>query len=359
MRMKKIILIAAVAIAAVACSKTFDTNLATEKAIGFGTWAETMTKGYTNTWTDGDAFKVYGAKFLTASAAATSVFTGETVSYDGSSWGYTDTKYWDLTAFKYAFYAFMPANQLETGAVDGTFTSKEITFAHPTANTEDILVASEYVRARNASGQLPTGVVPISFNHMASMVDVKVKKDASLGTATVKIKDATLVDIINKGTLKVTAYATDSPYAPTASWTPVTASKTNYVSTSATAAANLTVTGVTTYETSGAAGTTSPDANSLFENYVVLPQTLNAEQKLVISYSISADGATEANYDNVPVILNTFVNADNTTNAGSTIGEWVKGTHYTYYITIGANAITFNASVEDWATVNAYKYLVQ
>lgn len=359
MRMKKIILIAAVAIAAAACSKTFDTNLATEKAIGFGTWAETMTKSYTNTWTSGDAFKVYGAKFLTTSAAATSVFTGETVSYDGSSWGYTDTKYWDLTAVKYAFYAFMPANQLETGAVDGTFTSKEITFANPTANTEDILVASEYVRARNDSGKLPTVEVPISFNHMASMVDVKVKKDASLGTATVKIKDATLVDIINKGTLNVTGYATTSPFAPIASWTPVTASKANYVSTSATAAANLTVTGVTTYEASGAAGTTSPDANSLFANYVVLPQTLNAGQKLVISYSISADGATEANYDDVPVVLNTFVNADNTGNTGDAIAAWEKGTHYTYYITIGANAITFTASVENWATVNAYKYLVQ
>lgn len=359
MRMKKILFIAAVALAAAACSKTFDTNpAASQKAIGFGSWSETMTKGYTNTWTNGDAFKVYGAKFLTASAAATSVFTGETVSYDGSSWGYTDTKYWDLTAVKYAFYAFMPANQLETGAVDGTFTSKEITFANPTANTEDILVASEYVRERNASGQLPTTVVPISFNHMASMVDVKVKKDASLGTATVKIKDATLAGIVNKGTLTVTGYAAADPFAPTATWT-AAASTADYVSTSATAASNLTVTAATTYNASGVAGTTTPDANSLFANYVLLPQTLNAGQKLVISYTISADGATEAVYDNVEVDLNTFVNADNTTNAGTTIGEWVKGTHYTYYITIGANAITFNASVEDWATVNAYKYLVQ
>jgi len=357
MRMKKILFIAAVALAAAACSKTYNVGPESQKAIDFTSWSETMSKAYTNTWSNGDAFTVYGAKFMTsADATGTKVFDGVNVSYDGTKWGYTETKYWDLTAFKYAFYAFMPSAQLNTGTTAGVFASKEVTFANPTANSEDILVANEYIRERE-SGKIPTDVVPITFNHMASMVDVKVKKDASLGTATVKITSATLKDIANKGTLNVASY--NASHAPVATWTPSAGEKTNYVSTTATASSNLTVTAATTYDASGVAGTTTPEANSLFANYVVLPQTLDAGQALVLSYTISADGATAAEYNDVEVVLNTFVTTDNTANAGTTIGSWEKGTHYTYYVTIGANAITFSATVQDWAEVSGYKYILQ
>ena len=57
--MKKLIILVAAAIAAVACSRTFDTAPAKEQAIGFGTWADQLTKARTagaSTFGAGDSF---------------------------------------------------------------------------------------------------------------------------------------------------------------------------------------------------------------------------------------------------------------------------------------------------------------
>ena len=71
--MKKLIILAAAAIAAVACSRTFDTAPAKEQAIGFGTWAETLTKATVeNTFDVNDHIGVFGVK--TKSATNTTVF---------------------------------------------------------------------------------------------------------------------------------------------------------------------------------------------------------------------------------------------------------------------------------------------
>jgi hypothetical protein len=41
------------------------------------------------------------------------------------------------------------------------------------------------------------------------------------------------------------------------------------------------------------------------------------------------------------------------------IGSWEPGKHYTLYITIGAHAITFSATITDWTAVSGYNYLVK
>ncbi len=65
MRMKKVIILAAVAIAAIACSKTYQVDPSASKgtAIGFNTWAEQLTKTRdqgSSTFAAGDDFAVYG-----------------------------------------------------------------------------------------------------------------------------------------------------------------------------------------------------------------------------------------------------------------------------------------------------------
>lgn len=379
MRMKKIILIAAVAIAAAACSKTFDTNLASEKAIGFGTWAENLTKApHNNAWANDDAFKVFGTKTVTDQSV---VFDGEEVSYNttDTKWSYAPVKFWDLTANNYTFYAFLPAAELadeaSTGlyATTGKFASKEVTFNDPTSKAQDILVASEYSRAKGTNA-MSTASVDLEFNHMATLVDVRVKMNASLATmgneVTLAVTSATLADIRYKGTLNVTGYASpvitgvntvSKPQFSDYGWTPdATPSVTNYAS----AGVNP-LTAVTTYNASGNATTTDPEAQYLFQNYVVMPQDLSNGQKLVISYTITTkDGSgntATAVYNDVDVELINFVDADNTSNTGSqAITGWLPNVHYIYYVTIGANAITFTASVNPWETtvVNGYRYIL-
>ncbi len=350
MRMKKIIMIAAVAIAAAACSKTFDTNLATEKAIGFGTWAENLTKAYSGTWADDETFVVYGKK-TTGSNAAITVFDGVDVTYKTATtkWSYTDIKFWDVAADNYTFYAFLPKAQFESGNTNGVFTSKQVSFANPQANTEDILVASEYSRDKVGTA-MPTGEVQLAFNHAASLIDIYIKKDKSLGDdAVLTVTAASLKDILYKGTLKVNTYTASKPDF---TWDREADVK-NY------AASNLPViTSQTTYDANGDAASTTPVANELFASYILMPQTLGDDQQLEISYKIELGGG-EATYTK-SVKMKDFVKSDNTTNNDTKIAGWNDGVHYIYYVTIGANAITFTATVNPWdvTTSTGYHYIL-
>ena len=59
------------------------------------------------------------------------------------------------------------------------------------------------------------------------------------------------------------------------------------------------------------------------------------------------------------VPFKSFVDADKTDNSGTAITGWEPGKHYIYYITFGANAITFSATINPWvAEVSGYRYLV-
>lgn len=70
------------------------------------------------------------------------------------------------------------------------------------------------------------------------------------------------------------------------------------------------------------------------ENYVVTPQTIPADSKLVVTL---ADGTTYS------IVLNTC--ADGEDNA---ITAWERGKHYTYTITLSKEEITFRAMIRDW-----------
>lgn len=369
MRMKKIILIAAVAIAAAACSKTFETNLATEKAIGFGTWAENMTKAHDGTWANDESFTVYGTKTVPVDAneandVTSTVFDGVEVSYatSTSAWSYTNLKYWDLSAKNYTFYAFLPTSKLGSGNVSGQFTSSAVTFEHPTGIDEDVLVATKYSRTRSSSELMPTTEVQLAFNHMASLVDIKVKKDQTIGDdAVVSVTAAKLTGIKSVGTLAVTGYDGDGkPTYTGCGWSPdATPTVAEYA---ASATLPFEVPAESTYKTDGTVDSTTPATpyNGLIENYLLMPQTFAADaQKFVFSYTITAPDGASAEYNNISVDLINFMTTDTNTNAGTAVGAWMPGYHYTFYVTIGAKAITFSATVNPWEEAAGYHYLVK
>lgn len=365
MRMKKILFIAAVALAAAACSKTFDTNLATdENPISFGSWNEVLTKaratGNTSTaFANGEKFDVFGVK--TVGSNTTTVFNGvdvvATVSGTEVSWDYENHRFWDSNASQYTFYAVMPNDKLASSdAATGAFTSNAIEFTHPTEFSEDIMVANKKVVDGTVNGSsytYSTNPVALEFNHIASCVDLFVKKDIQLKDATVTVTDVTLVGIKNKGTFSVTSY--NASNAPVYSWTPATGVLDDYA---VITSGSVEAVDKTTYNSHVGAATTMT-AGKLFAGYVFMPQELNANQKVVLSYTITS-GTDVNTYTDVEVPFNTFYETDTDNNSGSAIVEWEQSTHYIYYITIGANAITFTASVKDWATteINGYHYIL-
>ncbi len=352
--MKKYLILAlTAALAAVGCSKTFDVvpTPTNTTPIGFGTWAEHLTKARTagsSTFVNGDDFNVYGFKTNTANTA---VFNGDVVTYNEteSKWTYTGTRYWDPNATSYTFYAVSPAGKIasattaQTGEFTGEFTSNSIAFA---GNNNDVLVADKKVVANADFGTTPVQLV---FNHIASLVDFKVKKHSDLADATVAITSFQINNIDNVGTFSVNSAYTNTH--PVVTWNPTARgaySNTSGVTSVATLPNNI--------------GTNGDDF--LINNLVAMPQTFRTDeniQTVTIEYSITSGGDTIAN--TATFNLKTFDNSDNTSNDTSNntlVGGWEGGKHYTFYITINANAITFTASINDWVTPNnGYHYLLQ
>ncbi len=363
MRMKKIILIAAVAIAAAACSKTFETNLATEKAIGFSTWNETMTKASKDAFAANDVIEVFGHKGTGASAV--NVFEAQEVTKQSNdTWKYSPLRFWDTHFDSYTFYGVYPKDVLAAGsyAADGKFVTGNITFD---GVNEKLLVAQENTVAKAAYGE-----VPLLFKHTNSLIDIKVKKHSDITDAKVVVNSIAISGIKVSGTYEVASYTDDAdknPVGATVStvaglgWTPGSdvndATATPYKKATAT---------TLTY----GAGVGVANALDLIQSLVVMPQafTATAGPAITIDYSIisgsDTDGDLETiNYTPAPFYIGAFDISDpdpDKLNDGTKITAWMPGIHYTYYITIDSNVITFSATIDGWDdATNALHYIVK
>lgn len=397
MRMKKIMILAVAAIALAACSRTFDTHHVTEPAIGFGTWAEHLTKATVdNTFADGDDFAVYGNKDKTTPNPAV-VFNGDVVSASGSpiTWDYSNHRFWDTSYDSYTFYAVSPAAAM-TGATTtntattGAFATDDLDFA---GNDNDILVADKTIVLKD-DGEGPAetaltyfnsyGTVHMVFNHAASLVDVHVKKSPALDDATVTISAFSLDNIKQTGSLSLAADDYDKTISPRTTVPDITVLSWS----SSNPDSYLPADGVTPVygDTDDQAAisdsnkkeiatdddfdATSPAATpagytTLINNLIVVPQALGAtgvpatSQKISLTYQIAVSGGDTNEYSGTLY----FVDFDNTDDADQngtqTAPSWAPGVHYIYYITIDAHEIKFSAEIKPWeSTVSGYHYLV-
>ena len=359
--MKKLMILAVAAIALVACSKTYDTAPASERAIGFNTWAETMTKSpentVANTFAVGDDFTVFGIK--TKSATNTTVFTNaqvEKTALDPETWSCTPVQYWDDDADSYTFYAIAPHSVGSTATLTpatGAIAASNIVFA---GNDNDILLAEQKTVAKGSAPYFNNhGAVPMVFHHAAALFDLNVKMSSELyaAGAQVKVTSITLQNIDSKGNLTVTTGYTNDPVA-NASWETVEVSSgvpttANYTAGAKSASENLNVNIANTTKT-------------IIDDLIVLPQAFRTTgsyiQKVAIQYSIKQEGGDWVAYAPDAYNLTLFDDVDNKVNTDTAVTGWVKGTHYTYTITIDANAIKFTASIQNWLDGgNSYNYL--
>ena len=386
MRIKHFILIAAVALVASSCAHSFEAEQTQQPAIGFGTWAEQLTKARaagSNTFEAGDDFAVYGyySKTVNQQEQKTTVFDNVTVRASGSpvvTWAYSPLRFWDPTAEKYTFFAVSPASYAnEVDAQTGLFTSQEVNF--DTYNKDILVATKKVVTAAQSAPKYPSTAVELEFNHVAAMVDVKVKMDAALdatlqacfndqvpSNAGLQITAASLVSITKKGTFAVASYdnQTLKPVigSTNCGWVASQAQDAagDY---STTVQTPLQITQTTSYDQNHEAGQPSGSDQYLFEHYVLMPQQLAAStQQLHIEYDIITQvtpSVVKTSYS-ADIDIKDFVLEDKDNNdANSVPAYWAPGYHYTYTLTIGANAITFTASINDWATASGYRYLVQ
>ena len=414
--MKKIMIFAVTFLTLAACSKTFDhSKAATEgNAIGFGTWAETLTKAVadptnprvqgTNYFRQGDGIVVYGSKTDTdPDPDVTSVvFNGVDVvaTAEGgdpvaaTTWDYNNHRFWDSNAESYTFFAVSPKNNLATTtttAIDGAFVTKSLEF---TGATNDILVADKVV-VEKGTGASTTyfnsyGTVNLVFNHAAALVDLNVKKSPALNDATVKISAIAFENVKKKGVLELTSAKynktidtrTTVPNITVAEWTastpgtylPEAGASPIHGDVSTTDAIAVGNEKEIDTDTNFDAGTPKTPAayTELFKNLVVVPQAFTAPsdrvnpdnesnanaQKVTITYTITPTGGDTNTYTST-LWLSDFDGVDNDAQAATYVGSWAPGKHYVFYITIDAHEIKFSAVISPWEeTISGYNYLL-
>ena len=381
MRMKKLIILAVAAIALVACSRTFEHHATEPAQIGFSTWAENLTKTEarvqgTSTFLAGDTFAVYGYKDKDDNSDPNVVFDHDgtndvVVTASGNpvdDWDYPNHRFWDSNYDKYIFYAISPSQiGLDAGVspTTGAITSASITFS---GKNNDILVADKKQVDKGSAPYFSNfSTVPLVFNHVASLVDFRVKKTPSLGDATVTVTAFELSNVDSQGSLSVSAAYTDTH--PVASWTEPGTARSSYGPGDGVNSVNLPIEiDEDTGFDAANPGTPSTATNAttstyLINNLVAMPQLFRASngenpQKLTITYKIAVTGSSDVEYTS-EIYLNQFDFEDDDYNSTAAyVTRWEPGKHYTFFITLDAHVIDFSATITDWTSISGYHYLV-
>lgn len=363
-----ILLVVAVAIATVSCSKTYDTNRNANEgtSISIGSWASGLTRATRGAGADafvtGDTLYVFGAKKNDSPAASVTVFNGVSVGTDdnGTTWTYSPIRFWDRGYDYYDFYAISPSEDIAVAnllaasdAEDGTMTSKPLALE---GNNNDILIADKAHVVKNDYGT-PVNLV---FRHINAMFDLQVRKGAGLGdNGTLAITKVSIENIDSLGTFEVTGYAASTDTAIVA-WTPTGVGE--YTNLDGTTEVSILPDDVASNATS-----------TLINGLIVMPQNFRSSgdiQQLKISYTITTGtGANEQvdTFTDKVYALRLFDKTDydsedgtnpDVQNADPRVTGWAAGVHYIYIITIDAEGIEFTAQIKPWATDNGYYYIL-
>ncbi len=355
-----IFLVVAVALATVSCSKTYDTNLKAAKtgAIGFGTWSDVLTRAPMTAFADGNEFDVFGYKWKGSFNAPTDsafVFKDDDVKFDGTKWSYSPLRFWDVNYDGYTFFAVYPKDQLIHNAAysgNGLFATDEISFD---GATEPLLIAQRKTVAKGGAPYFNNyAAVPLVFKHMSALVDLKIRKAEAIKDAVLEVTGVSLNDIQTAGKFTVAAYSGDNnPVGSAGAGGWVLADTPAPVDFD-----NTDGSGVATLPTLAAnAGYSKAEAEDLIKELVVMPQIFTVGgQTLTIEYTLTSGDETE---HSVTIDLRDFDEVENAVNTDTTIPSWLPGVHYTYYLIIDANAISFTASIASWdVEKEGYYYLL-
>ena len=361
--MKKILILAAVLALSSACAKHSENVPTDGLPIDFGTWTGTMTKAAKTGWANNDAFDVYGFKWNTGPADQATVFNGDDVTYSTSTtkWSYSPLRIFDGNFTNYTFFAVYPAGQLvnEPNANDysqrGLFVTNNLSYD---GSTEKLLVAKKADVARASYGS----PVELHFMHMGSLVDIKFKKHADISAANVSVTSIALSDIKIEGSYTVASYdGSNEPVGATVDgvaglgWT-------STATVNATPAVSPYLNN-STVSLSSDNGVGTANAASLISDLILMPQVLGTASgpKITLSYTITTgSGVNEqtVTFTDKDIYFGKFDITDDEANTTGFIPAWMPGVHYTYYITINANAIQFTADIVDWTIQDGHYYLI-
>lgn len=310
--MKRLFVVATMAIMAVGCQKTTVENEVLTP-IGFNTEVGKQTRAIIEGTTFTGDFGVYAFGHQ-GDAAASTVMTNVKVNAAGVTEG---TYYWPNDASTTLnFYAYAPYNEVTVNVDDANKSIAMDTYTH-TDRYLDFMVATPVIKAKfsdqngEADGTV-TDAVPVIFKHQFTQVVFVVKSTVADGIA-VKLNSIKLLGINNSA--KYSSVAAD-------------------VWSNEAGAGEYTIFPVDTQ----VAGTVIPAATGITSTAVtMIPQALTAStQKFYVEYEISGTGvATET-------VKKTI---DLTT---TEVPEWKPNMKVVYNLSVGLQPIVFKPSVVGW-----------
>lgn len=322
MRMKKFTLIAlAACVALAACTKNEVRPVSADQEITFKTISTKAAGAYETT----NTFRTWA--YLHNDAHATGIDNqlylggsdGLVISYVGTEWKNADNKYyWPKNGEKLSFYSYAlnsSTNTLTAGTVSCSFENGVQVSGYDIVQNlnVDFLVADVAKDKTSNENTYGNRGVPTLFRHRLSNVAFTIKANEAYANKTFTLKSITL-----KGVTKTADYI-QAPFA-TEAW--------NGHTTTDIAFCNADVPFSNSEVT--------PTANQSF----YIPQTLLADQKVVIVYEIKTDNGTATPaVETVPVekkLNELFPNS------------WEMGKKYSCAITVSLDEILWDPAVEPW-----------
>lgn len=355
---KSFLLLATAALFAACASDSVRENIAEDQVeIGFSTYIQkpVASKADNSSATNKNGLEAYHQNFVVngfknVANSDVRVFTNQLVTYADSKWGYSPVSYWDKSAAHYSFYAAAPQTAAWTFVNDDTqgkyytisnFTAPGTSLPLETADApdaaavfgaEDLMIATDIDEHKSYT----SNAVNFTFNHILSRFNIAISTSITDGTVT--LKSLTVNGIANTGSFDESEAAA-AQAGSTARWT--------------TASGSTTLTAVKGAE--GADVVVDASKQFIYQG-LVIPQTAAYESikldgtsnetapYLNIEYTITTGGSNTQSYSyyyNLADLFNGAETADLSFNEG-----WQNN----LYISIGAAAISFDATVYEWAT---------
>lgn len=267
---------------------------------------------------NGSQFAVYGdMKFM--DNVPITVFDHTAVTYNDGKWKYKDTQYW-FPKHEHSFVAIYPAEA--SGISNADYLNSRLSFTYTLPDdyksASDLMFAT-HRRMYDESSSLSTSV-QLTFAHMMSRIDFKVKNDKAADF--VRVTKIKLKGIDRTGNFTILPAPLSSGSNQTNDYT----SSWGNIKNRGTLTANIKVDINEDKEEA-----LFPDNNALF----MVPQPDNKGVIFEITYELWDDGKQFAEY---------------TFDAAAPIGGWVAGKYYTYSFTVSeiTKEIVLTVSVKNW-----------
>ena len=320
--MKKILYIAA-SVMLVLASCTNDESAPEQIEVGFNALTKKSSKSIItlSTFTQGsDKFNVWGfydqaATGTTAvnldAATASNFMSNVTIEYVTNTWrNATNRYYWPLEG-KVGFYGLYPSTYTPASVTWDGISISDYTITSENSsgtNADDLMYA--YAESGRISEKLA-----MKFYHALSQVSFLFKTNADYPGATIKVNSVTLNKIDLSGDFSFKQPSTTG-------WTDNEAQTEDFI-----------------YYATQSGAITTGDAQQYGLNTLMIPQSIGANQKATINFTISQLNSTDITYSfEIPLTTET--------------NDWKIKTGYVYTINFKLNEILFNPSVDSWASID-------